>query len=59
MAGKRVLVYHCDGGRHRSSGICPRPSTIARHIVEPYVASQVLAAGEAVLARLVDRQDVD
>jgi len=59
MAGKRVLVYHCDGGKHRSSGVCPKPSTIARHIVEPYVVSQVLAADEAVLARLVGRQDVD
>jgi DNA invertase Pin-like site-specific DNA recombinase len=59
MAGKRVPVYHCDGGKHRSSGVCPSPSTIARHLVEPHVISQVLAADEAVLARLVARQDVD
>lgn len=59
MAGKRVPVYHCDGGKHRSSGVCPSPSTIGRHLIEPYVVSQVLAADETVLARLVGRDAID
>jgi DNA invertase Pin-like site-specific DNA recombinase len=59
MAGKRILVYHCDGGRHRASGVCPSQSTIARHLIEPYVVSQLLAADETVLARLVARERVD
>jgi DNA invertase Pin-like site-specific DNA recombinase len=57
--GKGVLVYSCDGGKHRSTGVCPSPSSISRHIVDPYVASQVLSADEVILARLVGRQRVD
>lgn len=59
MAGKRVPVYHCDGGKHRSSGVCPSPATIGRHLIEPYVVAQLRTADETVLARLVSRREVD